>query len=87
MKDLVKTLNKMNRTSEDELGIWCPIGGISTSITCIAKETGAKVTFDRPRPSEGCTATLVTPDGQRYALEQHWHGGPASGDWWWVMTA
>ena len=83
MTRLIDELNEMRRKAQAESGVWC--GGISTSINHLVKTTGAKVIFDGKPPSDGCKATLCRAN-ERVVLEQHWHGGMNSGDWWWDFS-
>ena len=81
-------LREMQREAEEEFGVWC--GGVATSAVAICRENGAKVVF-RPvkgqrgdLPHEGRKA-IFCRGNDRVTLTQHWHGGPESGDWWWVL--
>ncbi len=87
MNRLIRQLEEMNTALEQNFGVWCcPRGGVGISITDIAAHCGARVIFDgSPRPSEGCRAVLVTPEGYRATLTQQWHGDDNCGDWWWVL--
>ena len=83
-------LREMQREAEKEIGVWCPAGGVSTSAVAICRETGAKVMFQPVKcqrggiPLEGRKA-IFCRGNDRVTLTQHWHGGPESGDWWWVL--
>lgn len=75
------------REYRDSLGVFCP-GGAVMSLDD-ARDVGYRLFFFDydDGPFEGRVVLGVAPDGSMIRLEQFYHGGPASGDWWWVFRS
>ncbi len=78
----VETLRQEAENEFESLGVWYPRGTIPA--LAYARERGFTVERPEGGPFEGRTVWGTAPDGQKVCFVQTYHGGPASGSWWWL---
>ena len=90
-KTLIDEIAAMQHEAEKESGVWCPRGGVATSVTAICNRTGADLVAFIPANGQPCgnphdgRKAVLSYGTERVTLTQHWHGGPESGEWWWTL--
>ena len=88
---LIDEIAAMQHEAEKESGVWCPRGGVATSVTAICNRTGADLVAFIPANGQPCgnphdgRKAVLSYGTERVTLTQRWHGGENSGDWWWTL--
>jgi hypothetical protein len=90
MRTIIEVLEAMERSENASLGIWA--GGVAVSLYAIKEaleregHKGFVAYAETLTPSEGRGVFIACEWTPFTILEQHWHGGPNSGAWWWTIV-
>jgi hypothetical protein len=90
MKTIDEVLESMERDEDASMGIWA--GGVAVSLYAIKEalsregHEGFAAYAETITPSEGRGVFISCYFTPYAVLEQHWHGGQNSGDWWWTIV-